>query len=113
MGITPAGRAGAIGPPVPLTPIDRAKTLAALGRLRPPNEPFVLRLNRLFWSDGRRGIRHFARLTRLYTRRGYDVELQLRYHPRPKQEGDIDAWVASCGAWCAGSGRTRESPGFR
>ena len=93
MGITPAGRAGAIGPPVPLTPIDRAKTLAALGRLRPPNGPFVLRLNRLFWSDGRRGIRHFARLTRLYTRRGYDVELQLRYHPRPKQEGDIDAWV--------------------
>jgi hypothetical protein len=78
---------------VPLTPIDRGKTLAALRRLRPPDGPFVLRLNRFFWSDGRRGIRHFMRLTRLYTKRGYEVELQLRYHPRPEQEGDIDAWV--------------------
>jgi hypothetical protein len=93
MGITPAGRAGAIGPAVPLTPIDREETMAALHRLRPPNGPFVLRLNRFFWSDGARGIRHFQRLTRLYTRHGYRVELQLRYHPRPSQEGDIDAWV--------------------
>jgi hypothetical protein len=93
MGITPAGRAGAIGPAVPLTPIDRSKTLAALRRLRPPEGPFVMRLNRFFWSDGRRGIRHYERLTRRYTRRGYEVELQLRYHPRPSQEGDIDAWV--------------------
>ncbi|MFL5891899.1 MAG: hypothetical protein ACJ75I_04080 [Solirubrobacterales bacterium] len=93
MGITPAGRAGAIGPPVPLTPIDRGKTLAALHRLRPPGAPFVLRLNRFFWSDGKAGIRRFQRLTRLYTSRGYQVELQLRYHPRPAQEGDIDAWV--------------------
>ena len=93
MGITPAGRAGAVGPPVPLTPMDRGKTLAALRTLRPPHAPFILRLNRFFWSDGQRGIRRFLRLTRLYTRRGYRVELQLRYHPRPEQEGDIDAWV--------------------
>src|SRR5215218_1419414 len=66
MGITPAGRAGAVGPAVPLTPIDRAKTLAALRRLRPHHGSFVLRLNRFFWSDGKRGIRHFHRLARLY-----------------------------------------------
>lgn len=33
------------------------------------------------------------KLTDRYARRGYLVELQLRYHPRPEQEGDIDAWV--------------------
>ena len=33
------------------------------------------------------------KLTDRYTRRGYLVELQLRYHPRPEQEGNIDAWV--------------------
>lgn len=93
MGIGPAGRAGAVGPPVPLTPIDQGKTLHALNRLRAPHEPFVLRLNRFFWSKGRKGIRHFQRLTRLYTKRGYRVELQLRYHPRPDQEGRIGAWV--------------------
>ena len=93
MGINPAGRAGAIGPPVPLVPIDYGKTLTALRRLRPAGRPFVLRLNRFFWSDGQRGIHHFMHLTRLYTKRGYRVELQLRYHPRPGQEGHIHAWV--------------------
>ena len=93
MGINPAGRAGAIGPPIPLTPIDYSKTLAALRKLRPKEGPFVLRLNRFFWSDGQKGIRHFLKLTRLYTKRGYRVELQLRYHPTPEQEGHIHAWV--------------------
>jgi hypothetical protein len=92
-GITPAGEAGSIGPPVPLTPIDMGKTFSALNRLRPPRAPFVLRLNRFFWSDGERGIHRFARLARRYTRRGYRVELQLRYHPTPAQEGHIAAWV--------------------
>jgi hypothetical protein len=92
-GITPAGEAGSIGPPVPLTPIDMGKTFSALSRLRPPRAPFVLRLNRFFWSDGEAGIRRFARLARRYTRRGYRVELQLRYHPTAAQEGNIRAWV--------------------
>ena len=30
---------------------------------------------------------------RRYARQGYLVELQLRYHPRPEQEGNVDAWV--------------------
>src|SRR3954471_16365294 len=42
-GITPAGRAGAIGPPVPVTPGSKQQTLAALRGLRPPTGPFVLR----------------------------------------------------------------------
>ena len=93
MGINPAGRAGALGPPVPLTPIDYSKTLAALRALRPKQGPLVLRLNRFFWSDGQKGIHHFLKLTRLYTKRGYRVELQLRYHPTPEQEGHVHAWV--------------------
>ncbi len=55
--------------------------------------PFYIRLNRFFWSLGPPGIRHFMKLTERYARRGYLIELQLRYHPRPEQEGNIDAWV--------------------
>jgi hypothetical protein len=93
-GITPAGEAGAVGPPVPLVPEDPTKTLAALRYLRAPRSPFVLRLNRFFWSGSGQGIvKRFRALTRRYTRRGFRVELQLRYHPRPNQEGDVNAWV--------------------
>ena len=92
-GITPAGEAGALGPMVPAVPDDPPKTMAALARLRPPGAPFVLRLNRFFWSHGEAGIQRFLDLTRRYTDAGYGVELQVRYHPRPDQEGDIEAWV--------------------
>lgn len=88
-GITPAGEAGALGPAVPVVRIRKGRTLRALKRLRPPDAPFVLRLNRLFWSDREEGIRRFERLAKLYTSHGYLVELQIRYHPRPKQEGRI------------------------
>src|SRR5205085_2321515 len=45
MGITPRVQAGQVGPmPAPAVPEDPAKTLAALGRLRPPDGPFVVRL---------------------------------------------------------------------
>jgi hypothetical protein len=92
-GINPAGFAGALGPPVDETPENPAKALAALHRLRPPDAPFTLRLNRLFWSEHRAGIARFARLARHYIRHGYRVEIQVRYHPDAKQEGRIGAWV--------------------
>jgi hypothetical protein len=91
-GINPAGEAGAIGPRVAPVPDRPDQTLAALRRLRGPG-PFYVRLNRFFWSEGSAGIRRFLALTRRYTRAGYLVELQLRYHPRPEQEGDVDSWV--------------------
>ena len=93
-GITPAGEAGALGPTVPPVPDNPPRTLAALQRLRPRGAPFVLRLNRFFWSDGQAGIDRFAALARRYTRAGFRVELQLRYHPRPEQVGDTRAWLA-------------------
>jgi hypothetical protein len=78
---------------VPPAPIDQAKTFAALDRLRPADAPFVVRLNRLFWSDGAAGIARFQALAQMYADHGYLVEIQLRYHPRPDQEGKIGRWV--------------------
>ncbi|HKG36033.1 MAG TPA: hypothetical protein VKA89_06300 [Solirubrobacterales bacterium] len=93
-GITPAGTAGALGTPVPVTPGTRAETLRALARLRAPRRPFVLRLNRFFWSLRQAGFRKYLRRATGYTNRGYLVELQLRYHPDARQEGRIDRWLA-------------------
>ena len=88
-GINPAGKAGQLGPEADAARGVPRKTLRALERLRPSGSPFVVRLNRFFWSLGRKGIKLFARKARHYSRHGYKVELQLRYHPRPEQEGRI------------------------
>ena len=94
-GIGPLPQAGQIGgSPAPAVPEQPERTHAYLGELRPPGGPFVLRLNRFFWSDGEEGFRRYLELARRFTRRGYLVELQVRYHPTPEQEGDIPAWVA-------------------
>ena len=95
-GITPGVQTGQLaGPPSPpRTPEDPAQQLAALDKLRgTPPRPFVLRLHRFFWSDGDAAITRFQQLAERYTSHGYLVELQLRYHPSPEQEGDIAAWV--------------------
>ncbi len=89
LGINPAGPAGALGAPEPAAPDRPVQTLGALARLRPGHAPFALRLNRLFWSEGKAAIRRFQVLSNRYTHRNYLVELQVRYHPTPAQEGDI------------------------
>jgi hypothetical protein len=94
LGITPRVQAGQVGPlPAPARPEDPAKTLAALARLRPPGGPFVVRLNRFFWSDGEAAFKQFLAEAGRYTDAGYLVELQVRYHPSSAQEGDIAAWT--------------------
>jgi hypothetical protein len=94
-GITPAGEAGTLGPASPAVPGTEAQDLAALEGLRPRGgAPFVIRLNRFFWSDGEEGISRFERLARMYTSHGYEVELQVRYHPGPAQVGQIGDWNA-------------------
>ena len=96
VGITPGVQTGQLGsgPAPPRTPEDPVRHLAALDKLRPDGAPFVLRLHRFFWSDGEEGVRRFLALADRYTREGFLVELQLRYHPNAEQEGDIDAWTA-------------------
>lgn len=94
-GITPGVQTGqlVLGATAPRTPEDPARHLAALARLRPAAAPFVLRLHRFFWSDGEAGVQRFLALADRYGAAGYDVELQLRYHPSKAQEGDIAAWT--------------------
>ncbi len=93
-GITPllAGSAGDQQGGV--APVDEAKSLAALRDLRPKRRELVLRLNRMFFSDGTRGIHHYARIVDRYARAGFDTELQVRYHPTAAEEGDMKAWKA-------------------
>jgi hypothetical protein len=86
-----AGEAGA-GQVTPTTPEDPAARDAALRRLR-GSHPMTVRLNRLFMSDGAAGIRRYQRLARRFSRLGFHVELQVRYHPSAAQEGDIGAWL--------------------
>jgi hypothetical protein len=96
-GITPGVQTGQLGtgPQPPRTPEDPAQQIAALHKLADPAKtPFVLRLHRFFWSDGEAGVQHFLELADRYTREGFLVELQLRYHPTPEQEGDIAGWTA-------------------
>ena len=51
-------------------------------------------LNRLFWSAGQAGINAFRRTVATDTRAGFEVELQVRYHPASGQAGRIAAWDA-------------------
>jgi hypothetical protein len=94
VGITPRVQAGQfVTPAAPAKPEDAAKSLAALARLRPPGTPFVVRLNRFFWSDGEAAFKQFLAEARRYTDAGYLVELQVRYKPTAAEEGDMAAWT--------------------
>jgi hypothetical protein len=91
-GITPqlAGTTGSTqGEAVPEDP---AKTVAALHSLKPNGKQVVLRLNRLFWSDGQAGIDRFAKQVDDYAAEGFQTEIQVRYHPPAGHEGDIAGW---------------------
>ena len=92
-GIDPgiAGSAGDVQ--LPAVPDNPARDLAAVRKLRPQGRVLVVRLNRLFWSDGQAGLGRFKRMTARYTRAGFEVELQVRYHPSPTEAGNIAGWV--------------------
>jgi hypothetical protein len=87
-----AGDSGT-GQTVPTVAEDPAKRDAALRRLQ-DHRFFAVRLNRLFMADGQAGIRRFQALARHFARMGLDVELQVRYHPAPADDGNIAKWVA-------------------
>ena len=94
MGIDPGLAGSAGGSQLPAVPDSPGQDLAAVRALRVPGHALVVRLNRLFWSAGRAGIRQFQREVRRYARYGFPVELQVRYHPPSGQAGNIRAWVA-------------------
>jgi hypothetical protein len=94
MGIDPGLAGSAGGQQMATVPDDPTRDLAAVKALAVPRRALVVRLNRLFWSDGQGGIKRFEREVTSYTRAGFPVELQVRYHPTSAEEGDISAWVA-------------------
>jgi hypothetical protein len=86
-----AGESG-VGQTVPTVTEDVFERDAALRRLK--GERFLaVRLNRLFMADGEAGIRRFERLARHFARMGLEVELQVRYHPAPADDGNIAKWL--------------------
>jgi hypothetical protein len=93
-GIDPGLAGSAGGVQLPSTPDNPAKDLAAVKALHPKGRVLVVRLNRLFWSDGQAGINAFKALVSRYTRAGMEAELQVRYHPPSGQAGDLPAWIA-------------------
>jgi hypothetical protein len=91
-GIDP-GLAGSVGgAQLPSVPDNPASDLKAARALRPRGHNLVVRLNRLFWSDGDAGIASFRRQVQAYTRAGFEVEIQVRYHPAAGQAGNLAAW---------------------
>ena len=93
-------------------PEDPAKATAALKALRPRNRQLVLRLNRLFWSDGLAGIREFGRLVRRNALAGLKSEIQVRYHPPEGHEGDIAGFEQFVRTAVRRLGRRRGVAGF-
>jgi hypothetical protein len=87
-----AGEGGAQNT-TPLVPENFAKRDHAIAALK-GRRAFFVRLNRLFMSDGAAGIREFVSLADRFTREGLSVELQVRYHPEPADNGNIPKWVA-------------------
>jgi hypothetical protein len=92
-GITPleAGSSGATQQPA--LPENQAQADLALQRLQPPNRKLVMRINRVFESDGREGIDRAVSLEQHYSKLGFGVESQVRYHPSDTENGDMNAWV--------------------
>src|SRR5881227_3686950 len=92
-GITPllAGTSGAIQEPA--VPEDQAQTDAAVQALNPPERQLVMRINRVFESDGQAGIDRAVSLAQHYSQLGFGVESQVRYHPTDAENGNMDAWV--------------------
>jgi hypothetical protein len=77
---------------VPVTKEIPAKRDAALRRLK-GRKFLAVRLNRLFMADGNEGIARFRRLANRFARLGLEVELQVRYHPRAEDDGNIAKWL--------------------
>jgi hypothetical protein len=73
-------------------PINEAAEARALHALKPTHRALMIRLNRLFWSGGDPLLRTFARRAASDGRRGYGVEVQVRYHPTAANNGNLTAW---------------------
>ena len=87
-----AGEAGTANATA-LVPENFDKRDAALLELK-GDRFLAVRLNRLFMADGNKGIRRFKKLADRFTKQGIEVELQIRYHPRDADNGNIAKWLS-------------------
>jgi hypothetical protein len=92
-GVTPllAGTSGAVQEPA--VPEDQSQIDLALRALDPPGRRLVMRINRVFESDGQAGIARAIALEQHYSQLGFGVESQVRYHPAGNENGDMTAWL--------------------
>jgi hypothetical protein len=93
-GIDPGLAGSAGGVELPAAPDDPSRDVAMSRALRPAGRVLVVRLNRLFWSGGDALIAQFRSLVSRYAKAGLEVELQVRYHPGPGENGNLAAWEA-------------------
>jgi hypothetical protein len=87
--------AGSVGPPGAQeepVPRDAELDMGGMLNLRPPGKELVVRMNRMFWADGREGIDRYIGIADRYGEQGFAVESQVRYHPPEGEEGDMEAW---------------------
>jgi hypothetical protein len=91
IGPLPAGEGG-IANATPLVPQNLSKRDSALASLK-SHRYLSVRLNRLFMSDGAKGIAAYRRLANRFTRQGINVEVQVRYHPAVRDNGNIAKWL--------------------
>lgn len=92
-GITPLAAGSAGASQLEPVPHEREADIGGVTGLRPEGKQLVVRLNRMFQSDGVEGVRRYAEIVDAYAEAGFDSELQVRYHPPPQQEGDMEAWA--------------------
>lgn len=93
IGIDPGLAGNTLPSARPPEPVDPGKELRALDGLHVRGHVLVVRLNRLFWSGGEPLLQSFAKQARQLRRDGFDVEVQVRYHPTPAEDGNIAAWT--------------------
>jgi hypothetical protein len=91
-GVSPLAAGSAGGTQTPPKPEHPEAAIRELQRLRAGHRQLILRLNRMFMSDGEAGVRRYAALVDGYAAAGFDSELQVRYHPADGQAGDMAAW---------------------
>jgi hypothetical protein len=88
----PAGEGGTANA-TRLVPQNLSKRDRALASLK-GHRYLSVRLNRLFMSNGAKGIAEYRRLANRFTRHGINVEVQVRYHPAARDNGNVARWVA-------------------
>jgi hypothetical protein len=89
-GIDPGLAGSAGGVQLLAVPDDPARDLTALRGLRPAGRQLVVRLNRLFWSQGQGGVVRFQRMARAFTRAASGSS--FKFSPKLRRPRPCASW---------------------